>query len=171
MRNFSDEKIIDNNKKDIAMKKNMILTLVTVFLVMVGCDKNKNVDSVYKNSLETVYPNAKYVEWDYDDGYMTAEFRDDGMDVKVWFDDSGSWLRIETNMSFKKLPQSIQDAFNSSDYADWKIEDIDYVKIRNDFDEELVSYYEFEVEKMEREMEFAIYPDGTIADKPYFRNF
>jgi hypothetical protein len=153
------------------MKKNMILTLVTVFLVMLGCDKNKNVDSVYRNNLETVYPNAKYVEWDYDDGYMTAEFRDDGMDVKVWFDDSGRWLRIETDMSLKKLPRNIQDAFTSSDYADWKIEDIDYVKIRKDFDEESISYYEFEVEKEEREMEFAIYPDGTIADKPYFRNF
>lgn len=153
------------------MKKNLILTLATVFLVMVGCDNNKNVDSVYRTSLETVYPNAKYVEWDYENGYMTAEFRDDGMDVKIWFDDNGNWLCIETNMSFKKLPRNIQDAFNSSDYADWKIEDIDYVKIRKDFDEELIFYYEFEVEKGEREMKIAIYSDGTIADKPYFRKF
>ncbi len=154
------------------MKRNIFLTLLTVFLLMTGCNKNKNVDLAYRNSLETIYPNAKYVKWDFDDRYMTAEFRDDGMDVKVWFNDSGSWLRTETDMQYKKLPRNIQDAFNSSDYADWRIEDIDYIKIRKDFDEEeLVSYFEFEVEKGEREMEFAIYSDGTIANKPYFRNF
>ena len=150
--------------------RNIVGCLVIVLLVT-GCSKNNNVDSVYRNSLEAIYPNAKHIDWEYDDGYMTAEFRDDGSDVKVWFDKDGGWLKIETDMSFKKLPQNIQDAFNNSDYADWRIEDIDYIKVRENVNEELISYYEFDVEKGERDIEFAIYLDGTIADIPYFGNF
>ena len=155
------------------MRKTVILTLVTALLVMNGCEKyNNKVDPAYSNGLEKIYPDANRVEWEYDDGYLTAEFRDNGMDIKVWFDDNGNWLCIETDMPFRKLPQNIQDAFNNSDYSNWKVDDIDYIQIREDpATQEIISYYEFDVEKGEMEREFVIYPDGSIGNKPYRRNF
>ncbi|MDR0368654.1 MAG: PepSY-like domain-containing protein [Bacteroidales bacterium] len=150
--------------------KKIIITLAAVFVSMSGCDKKKNANTVYQNALAALYPTAKHVEWDFDDGYMTAEFRDDGMDAKVWFDKDGTWLKTETDVLFKYLPHQIQEAFGSSDYAEWKIDDIRYVKINKDPEEEL-DYYEFDVEKEEKDVNFAVYPDGTIAEKPYFEKF
>jgi hypothetical protein len=154
------------------MRKTVILTLATVLFVMTGCEKRNKVDSIYSDGLKTIYPDANRVEWEYDDGYLTAEFRDNGMDVKVWFDDNGNWLCIETDMPFRKLPQNIQDAFNNSNYSNWRVDDVDYIQIRKDIaTQEIISYYEFDVEKGEMEREFVIYPDGSIGDKPYRWNF
>ncbi len=134
------------------MRKTVILAIVTALFVMTGCEKHNNnkVDPVYNNGLETIYPNASRVEWEYDDGYRTAEFRDNGMDVKVWFDDNGNWLCIETDMPFRKLPQNIQDAFNNSDYSNWRVDDIDYIQIQDPATQKITSYYEFDVEKAQR---------------------
>ena len=33
--------------------------------------------NIYKKNLTAKYPNAKHVEWEMDDGYMTAEFLDE----------------------------------------------------------------------------------------------
>ncbi len=155
------------------MRKTVILAIVTALFVMTGCEKHNNnkVDPVYNNGLETIYPNASHVEWEYDDGYRTAEFRDNGMDVKVWFDDNGNWLCIETDMPFRKLPQNIQDAFNNSDYSNWRVDDIDYIQIQDPATQKITSYYEFDVEKGGMDREFVIYPDGNIGDKPHRWNF
>ncbi|MDR2980434.1 MAG: PepSY-like domain-containing protein [Bacteroidales bacterium] len=129
-------------------------------------------DPIYQNGLEEIYPHAKRVEWDYDDGYLTAEFYDNGMEIKIWFDNNGNWLCVKTEMPFSKLPQNIKDAFTNSDYAHWRIDDIDYIQIRKDPTvPDVISYYEFDVEKGEMDREFVIYPDGAIADKPYYGSF
>ncbi|MDR0368404.1 MAG: PepSY-like domain-containing protein [Bacteroidales bacterium] len=151
------------------MRKIAIITLATAFFMMSSCEKSNGVNTACKKSLEALYPNAKFVEWEYDDGFLTAEFRNDGMDVKVWFDENGNWLKIETDMPFRKLPKTVQDAFNNSDYADWRIDDVDHIQIQQTAPQGVLSFYEFDVEKREMEKEFVIYPDGTIADKPHWK--
>ena len=150
----------------------MFITLMAAFFVITGCEKSGNVDPVYQKGLDVIYPNAKHVEWEYDDGYLTAEFLYDGMEIKVWFDDNGNWLCIDADMPFRKLPQNIQDAFDNCEYSDWKIDDIDYMQIRNNpAVQDILSFYEFDVEKGEREKEFVIYPDGNVGNKLNYLKF
>ena len=103
---------------------------------------------MYKKALSEKYPNAKNVEWDLDDGCMTAEFLDErNQEVEVWFDMKGNWIRTKTEMLFRYLPETIKKAYNDSPYAQWRVDDIDYVQKPNE-----EGVYVIEVEKMEREI-------------------
>ncbi len=157
------------------MKKTALLALLVAFFIMLGCEKQHavsqaHVSKAHENSLKTIYPDTQFIEWEYDDGYLTAEFRNNGMEVTVWFDDAGNWLCIKTEMPFSKTPQLIQNTFNGCDYANWRIDDLDYIQIREDVTTQIVtSYYEFDVEKGEMEHEFIIDSNGTIKNKPFNR--
>lgn len=155
------------------MKKFVFLMLTAALFVTTGCsndDDNVNPETIFKSSLEAIYPNVKNVDWEYDRGYLTAEFRNNGAETKVWFDDAANWFCIETDMIFTQIPQNIQTAFNNCEYADWRVDDVDYIQIRENVNEPAATttYYEFEVEKDKKEKEFVFYADGTIGEKPVY---
>ena len=113
---------------------------------------------IYKKALSAKYPNAQNVEWEAEDGYMTAEFLGEhSQEVEVWFDMKGNWVRTKTDMLFKHLPEVIKKAYQSSQYAKWRIDDIDFIEKPTE-----ESIYIIEVEKMEQEHKLIVSEKGVI---------
>ncbi len=91
------------------------------------------------------YADVSYVEWDLEsNGYVVAEFTQNGKEHDVWYTGTGTWVmtEIDHDRDITALPQAVQEGFAASAYADWVIDDIDEIR-RPDYD----VIYKIEVEK------------------------
>ena len=77
-----------------------------------------------QNEFNTRYPNAKDVSWEWEDGYAVAKFRQGNEYSEAWFTEAALWTMTDTDLKFPSLPQDVQDTYNGSYYADWKIDEI-----------------------------------------------
>lgn len=80
-----------------------------------------------KASFESMFPNAKTVEWDRKAPWYVADFRENTFDKDAWYTAKGEWAMTETEYGTVTtfLPVEVQNAFQQSDYATWVVEDID----------------------------------------------
>ena len=46
-------------------------------------------------------------------------------DYSVWFNGIGTWCMTESEVTYEALPEAVKTAFEASEYAAWKIDDID----------------------------------------------
>lgn len=95
-----------------------------------ACDDNDDVTNLpeaIENAFYNKYPDATWVEWERKSGYYVAEFRQDGMEMDVWYEKGGAWkmTEIDFGRNLSLLPQVVQDAFQSSTYSQWMVDDID----------------------------------------------
>ena len=82
------------------------------------------------------YPAATDVVWRTSGNYSVAEFSlpavraavHGGRDHAAWFDDGGEWYMTETDIVFGSLPSAVQAAFRDSEYAGWRIDDVDMLE-------------------------------------------
>lgn len=133
-------------------------------MVLTSCDKDddlrvNDVPNVVLDSFEAKFPNASRAEWEKKGGYIVADFWQDGMETDVWYNPNGEWLMTEYDLgiNLSALPQAVQDAFQSSQYAAWQVDDIDKYERPGDV------FYLIEVEikdQQDRDLFFA--PDGTL---------
>ena len=133
-------------------------------MVLTSCDKDddlrvNDVPNVVLDSFEAKFPNASRAEWEKKGGYIVADFWQDGMETDVWYNPNGEWLMTEYDLgiNLSALPQAVQDAFQSSRYAAWQVDDIDKYERPGDV------FYLIEVEikgQQDRDLFFA--PDGTL---------
>jgi hypothetical protein len=116
---------------------------------------------IYKRELAERFPAAKQVEWEFDDGYMTAEFRDEfNQEVEVKYNSEANWVMTKIDMYFRNLPENIRKAFQGSAYAQWRVDDIDYIEKAGD-----EPVYVLEVEKGEQEHKLIITAKGVLLNK------
>lgn len=118
-----------------------------------------DVPNVVVDSFEAKFPNASRTEWENKNGYIIADFWQDGMETKVWYNTSGDWLMTEYDFeeNLSALPQAIQNAFQASAYATWRIDNIDKYERPNDL------FYLIEVEtkgQADRNLYYA--EDGSL---------
>lgn len=118
------------------------------------------------------YPEAIGVEWRKEgesEEYRVAGFRlqiGRAVNHEAWFDNNGNWYMTETNMEtmFELLPESVRNAFNASEYADWRITEVDVLSRVNN-----TVIYIIEVEGTEngRKVEVDLYysEDGILVKK------
>ena len=133
-------------------------------VVLTSCDKEddiriSDVPSAVMNSFDANFPNASRAEWEKKGGYIVAEFWQDGMDTQAWYNSNGEWLMTEFDWgrNVSALPQAVQEAFQNSAYATWRVDDIDLYERPKD------AFYLIEVETQgqpDRDLYFA--PDGTL---------
>ena len=78
------------------------------------------------------YPDATNVKWVSKNGYTVAKFnrlatRSANLeyDYSVWFNGTGTWCMTESEVTYEALPEAVKTAFEASEYAAWKIDDID----------------------------------------------
>ncbi len=106
----------------------------------------QTVPTAVQTAFDQDYTDAGYVEWDVENGYLVAEFTQDGKDHEAWYTGTGTWVMTEidhgTNIS--SLPQAVQQGYAATTYAQqgWVIDDIDEIR-RPDYD----TIYKIEVEK------------------------
>ena len=77
---------------------------------------------------------------------------------EVCFDSNGNWLSTRTELQRQEVPAEVLAALDNSQYADWRVDDIDHFETPAD------EWYRFELEEpqSDREVELRIRPDGGI---------
>ena len=108
-------------------------------LVFTACDDDDNrlqVPEAVQGAFTQKYGNETRVEWDMEKQYAVAEFWKDNREHDAWFTMDGAWLMTEVDYGrqIADLPQSVQDGFNASQYAQWTIDDIDKIE-RNNYED------------------------------------
>ena len=149
------------------MKKNFYWLFLALFgaMVMTSCSNDdddipvSDVSNVVLDSFDSKFPTASRVEWEKKDGYVVADFWQDGMETHVWYNPNGDWLMTEYDLgvNVSALPQAVQSAFQSGQYGTWRVDDIDKYERPND------TFYLIEIEtKGERDRDLYYAPDGTL---------
>lgn len=143
--------------------KNLILN-ATLFLTLgffaISCsdDDDFSLDnSSVKSAFSSMYPDATATEWEMKFTYYVAEFKLNSFESEAWFDSDASWLLTETDLNYAALSDSIVAAFEASDYASWKVDDIDKLE-RPDAS----TVYILEAESGNTEIDLYFSEDGTL---------
>lgn len=143
------------------MKTNVSLLIVFLCgaLAFTACDNDDNFtpENVVVSAFNSKYPEAKKVEWETKSGYKVADFYLNSKDTEAWFASDGKWVMTETDIPFNELPKTVQDSFNSSTYASWRIDDVDKLE-RADSE----TIYIIEAEQGKQEFDLYYTEDGTL---------
>lgn len=143
------------------MKKFAIRMLVLASLCMMSaCGDNDGVEvpSQVQSVFSEMFPSASRVEWERRGAYLVADFYDDGYDADAWFDAAGVWYMTETEIPYRMLPAAVRTAFETGDYAAWKVEGVEKVERP---DKELL--YVIEAERGAAEYDLCYSEDGTLV--------
>lgn len=143
------------------MKKILFLLTALVSLgAMTGCDdddRSVKVPEPVKGSFDGMFPGATRVEWSARGGYLVAEFMNAGTDTQAWFAADGQWRMTEEDLLFAQLPEAVKSAFETGEYALWRVEDVDKL-----LREGLETVYVIEVENRETEYDLVYSEAGVL---------
>lgn len=139
--------------------RNLLLVIAAGVFVLQSCsdDDDNSVSSVVKNAFASKYPTAENVDWHAKNSYQVASFMNSNVHTTAWFDAYGIWHMSETDIPYASLPQSVKTAFENSDYATWKVDDVDKLERK---DSETV--YVIEVEQQNKEVDLYYSSDGIL---------
>ncbi len=150
------------------MKKKLLTVAFAVMgATMAGCDDissdgidvNRQVESAFRSR----YPRTSRVEWEFKQGYYVADFRRNNSEAEAWFTPQGEWSMTETDVRHANLPQTVNDALEQTEYADWRIDDIDMLEYP---DRETV--YVIEVRQDHAEYTLYFTTDGVLVKVTFF---
>ena len=134
------------------MKTNLKLIvsgcILSLMLLAASCDKqgpenlqNIEVTPELQAALFDLYPQAQDVKWSQKNSYYVADFKapagsgpdlrsDDGLLIgySAWFDAGYQWQMTETDIPQGMVPDAVWAAFDATEYADWRIDDIDMLR-------------------------------------------
>lgn len=140
--------------------KTFMLTFAIAGTVLAGCDKDNDgikVDQSIENAFLSKYPNASRAEWEMKSNYYVVDFRQNGNDAEAWYDSQAVWYMTETDVRYVDLPQAVKEAFQSSEYSNWRIDDIDMLEC---LDMETVYIVEVEQSNVDYDLYFS--PEGVL---------
>ena len=134
------------------MKTNLKLIvsgcIMSLMLLAASCNKQRpenlqNIEATpeLQAALFDLYPVAQDVKWSQKNSYYVADFKapagsgpelrsDDGQLIgySAWFDASYQWQMTETDIPQGMVPDAVWAAFDATEYADWRIDDIDMLR-------------------------------------------
>lgn len=149
--------------------KKMIFGVLAAGALLASCEKSDdggyriNEPSVaVQETMYAMYPEARNITWESRGGYVVADF-DMPTDYKAWFDVTGLWYMTEQDMRFTELPEAVQQAFRSGEYAAMEMDDVDCL-VRDAME----TLYVIEVEGRNsagREVDYDLYysADGVLV--------
>lgn len=153
-----------------------LLSIATATLLVVGCeqpnDSHQTIGEVSPQVLEafaTRFPGAQNVSWTVKEGYAVATFSWSDPQASTstsacsaWFDNQGgSWSMTEAEIPYSALPQAVKQAFESSEYATWHIDNkVDVLMRSGEVEPEI---YVIEVEQAGSEVDLYYSPDGVLV--------
>ncbi len=95
------------------MKKLSTIIVLLLFSSLLFAQKSKVPETV-TTAFADKYPNAKNVEWEYDeeDGEWEGEFKMDKMEYEAEFDADGNWLETECEIEAAELAKPVLESVN-----------------------------------------------------------
>jgi len=133
------------------------IMLASAIFALQSCDKDNDIpDNISRQAQEAFaakYPSASHISWQIKRGYAVADFRQgsNGEECSAWFDNAGKWYMTETEIRFDDLPEAVKTAFRGSEYATWRIDDVDKLERTG-----VETVYVIDVEKRENGIETEI---------------
>ena len=140
------------------------LFLFCSVVMLSACDHDDDLPSskvpeTVKSAFEAKFPAVVKAEWEKKSDYYVAEFRDNGLDMEAWYDSDAIWCMTETDLrtDLNELPGLVKNAFETSEYMDWRVDDIDK------YERPSGVFYLIEVEKSGQQDRDLFYDeDGTL---------
>ncbi|MDD3491275.1 MAG: PepSY-like domain-containing protein, partial [Paludibacter sp.] len=77
----------------------------------------------------------------------------------AWFETNGTWLMTETDIRRSKIPAAVKSTLDKSEYAGWRIDDVDCLEYAN-----ADPVYVLDMEKGESEVDLYYAADGTLKE-------
>lgn len=146
--------------------------LLSLMIVTASCNKrgpegglNGEMQQELQSALLGMYPDASNVKWSEKKGYYVVDFNASSVNMSAWFDGHCDWHMTEEDMDFQMLPEAVRTAFTASEYADWRIDDVDML-VRNGV--ETVYVIEVEgatAEGVRQEVDLFYSEDGVLVKK------
>ncbi len=132
-----------------------------MIFVLQGCENddlpnpggNKEVESTFKS----MYSGVTRVEWEKKGNYWVVDFWKESKEMEAWFETNGNWYQTETDISFAELPETIKNSFQSGEYKDWRIDDVDMFEQKDS-----EPFYILDVEKGNQDYDLHYSIDGTL---------
>lgn len=121
-------------------------------------DKGIAVSAELQNAFSDKYPDTRVMKWETEGGHYVAEFYNDRYEADAWFTPDGVWQMTETDLPYNVLPAAVRNAFQSSQYAQWRVEDVDMVERRA-----METVYVIEVESGNQEIDLHYNVDGILV--------
>ncbi|QHI36155.1 hypothetical protein IMCC3317_15140 [Kordia antarctica] len=141
------------------MKKITIIALLALITSIVSCDKDATAPQNVKDTFAKKFPSASDIEWEKEsDTEWEAEFKFNGKEYSSNFNQDGTWVETEFEMTKSEIPVVVMDAFNTN-FEGYDIEEIELSETIKG------KVYEFSIEKGESEMEVVIDMEGNITKK------
>ena len=156
------------------MKKFLILiAAATLSIAAVSCQKHETGETgrIPENILKSfskMYPEASDVNWATKGQYAVANFtlpQTMGGSNNAWYEKSnGNWDMTEMDIRYEDLPEAVRNAFESSEYGQWRVDDVDMIE-RHGVD--IIYVIEAEGTQDGRPVEIDLYysPDGILVKK------
>lgn len=146
------------------MKRNtFMLAAVLATLSFVSCNSDdddtswNNVPAQVRTAFVAKYPLAQNIEWADKGDYKVAEFTSNHVETSAWFDANGVWYMTETDLAYNALPAKVKDAFSTSAYATWRVDDVDMLE-RKDSE----TMYIIELELQNKEVDLYYSTEGVL---------
>lgn len=144
------------------MKLKMYFLLLALgALGLQSCDNDDDdlsyVPAELKNAFTAKYPTVSNEKWETKGNYYVADFRHQNYETSAWFTSDGTWQMTETDIPYQALPSAVKSAFESSEYAKWKIDDVDMLE-RLDME----TIYVIEVESGKQEFDLYYSAEGIL---------
>ncbi len=110
-----------------------------------------------KAHLAQTYPKAAVKEWKQGTKLFRAEFTLKGEKHTAVYTTDGAWVRTENDIKKEELNGPIMRALKASNYASWKIEDVEEHATL-----EHASLFKVKVESEKEKAELYFLPDGKL---------
>jgi Protein of unknown function (DUF2874). len=115
------------------------------------------IQSSIKEYIAQKYPQARIADIDTEHNQIEVDIIDGQTARELTFTLAGKWVSTKTEVRERDLPQVVLIALISSEYASWKIDDIDH------YDTPTGEYYQFELESGNQEIYLKIDLNGNIV--------
>ena len=107
--------------------------------------------------LKANFPNARILDIDREDNMTEVEILDGKVVRELLFDGAGNWLFTKTEMSYAALPAVVKQALDASEYAGYRVDDVDHYVTSAE------EYYRLELESVMGDVKVKITATGELS--------
>ena len=108
------------------------MVLFSAFTPALGQVNNSGLDKLppeIKSAFTAKYVETSEISWSEIDQEVIISFKSGGNYYDAFFDEKGKWIRTETAIELKQLPQPIMDSLKNGEFATWQKGSIFEVKL------------------------------------------
>ena len=129
-------------------------------LILTGCNNKKQYrpDANIVSAMNAKYPKATKIEWEKKHNYEVAEYYENGVSSKAWFDKNGKWVMTDSDLKYSGLPGASRNTFEKSMYGNWKKGDVDKIERYG-----MQPVYVIEVEKEGQDVDLYYTANGMLV--------